>query len=102
METCNIEKISADVVEIKQDIREIKDDVREHMSRTAANEARIEIMEEFVKASSVQAQDNFKAMLQSNKDNQDALNKQIKLLLGVFTGMAALAGAFVALFQYLN
>ncbi len=38
-------------------------------------------------------QANFTAMLQSNKDNQAALNRQLKIALGVFGAIALLIGA---------
>ena len=101
-ENCICDKIKDDVVEIKVDLKEVRVDLNAHMSRSAASEARLDIMEDFVKQANEQSQKNFDAMLLSNRDNQEALNKQIKLLLGVFTGMAALVGAFVTLFQYLN
>jgi biotin-(acetyl-CoA carboxylase) ligase len=89
-------RIAQDINEIKGDIREIKADLSEHMSRTAANEARIELMEEFTKQAMTNQQENFKAMLQSNKDNQAALNRQLKIALGVFAALASLIGAFAA------
>lgn len=91
-----IEAIEAKIDDIKEDIGEIKGDLREHMSRTAANEARIEIMEDFAKTALQTQQENFKAMLQSNKDNQAALNRQLKIALGLFAALAALVTAFSA------
>lgn len=85
-----------DIQEIKGDIKDIKVDLSEHMSRTAANEARIEMMEEFAKTALINQQANFNAMLKSNKDNQAALNRQLKIALGVFAAIAALVTALAA------
>jgi hypothetical protein len=86
-----------DIAEIKQDIREIKGDLSDHMSRTTASEARLDVMEEFLKAAMLNQQENFKAMLQAGKDAQLALNRQLKISLGVFAGLAALVTALLEL-----
>jgi hypothetical protein len=86
-----------DIAEIKQDIREIKSDLSEHMARTAAGEARLEVMEEFLKTAISSQQENFKAMIQAGKDSQLALNRQLKISLGVFAGLAALVTALLEL-----
>ena len=88
-----------DIKEIKADIKEIKADLAAHMQRTAVNEARVEMMEEFIKSAMTTQQENFKAMLQSNKDNQVALGKQLKIILGIFSGLATLLAGFAAFFK---
>jgi len=85
-----------DITEMKQDIREIKLDLSQHMSRTAASEARLEVMESFVQKSLDVQQSNFKDMLQASKDNQAALNRQLKIALGLFAALSVLVGAFAA------
>ena len=90
-----------DIAEIKTDIREIKLDLKEHMQRTAASEARIEIMENFVKESVENTQANFTTMVQVTRDNQAALANQLKIALGVITGLATLVAAFVGVLKYL-
>jgi hypothetical protein len=54
------------------------------------------MMEDFAKTALQTQQENFKAMLQSNKDNQAALNRQLKIALGLFAALAALVTAFSA------
>jgi hypothetical protein len=54
-------------------------------------------MEEFLKAAMLNQQENFKAMLQAGKDAQLALNRQLKISLGVFAGLAALVTALLEL-----
>ncbi len=91
---CN-EVLKEDISEIKGDIRSIKEDLNQHMSRTAASEARLEVMETFIQKSMEIQQSNFKDMLQSSKDNQAALNRQLKIALGIFAALAVLVGALV-------
>lgn len=84
-----------DIKIIKKDIAEIKNDLKDHMSRTALNEKRIELMEDFATKALDNQHSNFKAMLQSNKDNQTAMNKQLKIALGVFAALAIFISALV-------
>jgi hypothetical protein len=85
-----------DIAEIKQDIKDIKADVSEHIRRTAASEGRLEVMETFVQKSLDVQQSNFKDMLQASKDNQAALNRQLKIALGLFAALSVLVGALAA------
>jgi hypothetical protein len=85
-----------DIHEIKEDIREIKDDLAEHMARSAACEARQDMLEDFAKQAMSNQQENFKLMLASNEKNQAALNKQLKIALGVFAALASLVTAAAA------
>jgi DNA anti-recombination protein RmuC len=99
MKECEgLNTVKDDLKEIKCDIKEIKTDLATHMSRTALNEQRIEHMEEFAKAAMDSSQKNFELMLQSNKDSLAAQNRQLKIILGVFAGLAALVTAFAAFF----
>jgi hypothetical protein len=91
-----------DVKIIKQDIAEIKADLRDHMSRTLLNEKRIELMEDFATKALDNQQSNFKDMLKSNKENQTALNRQLKISLGVFAALAVLIGAMVPIISAIN
>jgi cob(I)alamin adenosyltransferase len=94
--SCDIQDVKEDITEIKSDIREIKQDLATHMSRTNLNEQRIEHMEEFAKSALVSQQENFRLMLQSNKDNQTAMNRQLKIVIGVFAALATLVTAFAS------
>ncbi len=91
-----------DVKIIKQDIAEIKADLRDHMSRTLLNEKRIELMEDFATKALDNQQSNFKDMLKSNQENQTALNRQLKISLGVFAALAVLIGAMVPIISAIN
>lgn len=102
-------ELADNIKEIKQDIREIKIDLSEHMSRTAANEARVQMMEDFIKESMANQQKNFDSMLANSKDNIAAmalsakeatlsLNRQLKISLGIFAALAILVGAFAKFF----
>jgi septal ring factor EnvC (AmiA/AmiB activator) len=88
-----------DIAEIKQDIREIKSDLSEHMSRTAAGEARLEVMEEFLKTALGNQQENFRLMLDANERSMIQYSRQLKVALGVFAGLAGLVTALVAFLQ---
>jgi hypothetical protein len=90
------EGLKGDIAEIKQDIKDIKADVSEHIRRTAASEGRLEVMETFVQKSLDCQQSNFKDMLQASKDNQAALNRQLKIALGLFAALSVLVGALAA------
>jgi len=91
-----IESIKEDTVEIKDDIREIKTNLSEHMARTAANEARLELMENFVRGNIENQQKNFELMLKANKETLTQFNRQQKVLLGIFAALAILVSAFLA------
>jgi hypothetical protein len=54
------------LVEIKQDIREIKENLSEHMARTAANEAQLEILRNFIREQPNMF-DRFERMDKTNK-----------------------------------
>jgi hypothetical protein len=95
-QTKTIDRIEEKLDEVKEDIGEIKGDLREHMSRTLANEKRIELIEDITTKALDNSQKNLEAILRANKDNQVALNKQLKLALGVFAGLAALVSALAA------
>jgi hypothetical protein len=94
---CGTAEIKEDIAEIKGDIKEIKVDLSNHMSRTSANEARLELMENFIIAQSKENQALVKQMGQqliSQVDKQSTQsNKQLKLTLGLFTALAVLIGA---------
>jgi|688.fasta_scaffold1172353_2 hypothetical protein len=85
------------ILEIKSDIKDIKENLSEHMARTAANEARLELMEKYVMEQSKENQTLVKQMGQqliSQVDKQASQsNKQLKLTLGLFTALAVLIGA---------
>jgi hypothetical protein len=84
------------VREIKQDIKEIKNDLSQHMARTAASEARLEVMEDFVMKQTELSQKNFETMVNCNEKTLKQYNKQMKILLGVFAALATLVGALAA------
>lgn len=88
--------INADVSSIKVDIKEIQKNLCEHMSRTAANEIRVEIMEKFVEETMENQQKNFDAILKANAENVKALNDQLKISLGVLAGIATIITAIAA------
>jgi hypothetical protein len=94
-----IDALKGDLTEIKGDIRAIKEDLANHMSRTAASEARLEVMETFLQKSMDIQQSNFKDMLLASEKNQNALNRQLKIALGVFAALAILVGALVPFLQ---
>ncbi len=85
--------IQQDLKEIREDISEIKQDLREHMTRTKHNETRIEFMENFAQKALEAQQENFKDMLKSNKSHQDAQNRQLKIVIGIFAALATLVTA---------
>jgi DNA anti-recombination protein RmuC len=95
-QTKTIDRIEEKLDEVRDDISEIKGDLREHMSRTLANEKRIELIEDITTKALDNSQKNLEAILRANKDNQNALNKQLKIALGVFAGLAALVSALAA------
>ena len=90
-----IDVLKEDISEIKGDIKAIKEDVAEHISRTAASEARLEIMETFIQKSMDVQQSNFKDMLLASEKSQNALNRQLKIALGLFAAISVLVGALV-------
>lgn len=100
--TTELINMREDIRDIKADIGDIKTDLSEHMARTAASEARLEIMEAFVQKSLDCQQQNFSAMLQSSKDHQNALNKQLKIALGVVISLATLVAALVPFINSVN
>jgi len=82
--------------EIKEDIREIKQDLSVHMARTAASEARIEIMEQEVKESKNHRDAVLQIIVkQAEKARADQL-KTIKFTLGIFAAVATLVTALAA------
>jgi hypothetical protein len=88
----------SELSDLKQDIRDIKENLSQHMARTAASEARLEIMEDFTRSAMDNAQKNFTAMLESNEKNQNAMNRQLKIALGVFAALSTFVGALAAWF----
>ncbi len=103
----NISDIKEDIAEIKMDIKvdlkDVKQDLKDHMSRTAANENQVSVLEaqlavlkDFVKSAMDNQQKNFDAMLKSNASNQAALNKQLKIAMGILAGVAAIITALAA------
>ena len=94
-----IKEIRDDLKAIKSDIVEIKIDLATHIQRTHHNEKRIEMMEDFAKEALHTQQSNFKDMLKSNKDNQAALNRQLKIALTLFAALATFITAFSVFFH---
>lgn len=85
------------ILEIRSDIREIKEDLATHMSRTAANEARLELMESFVIN---QSKENQQLVMQMGEqlikqagDQAGQSNKQLKITLSLFTAISILIAA---------
>jgi hypothetical protein len=93
---CGTAEIKEDISEIKSDIKEIKEDLSQHMSRTAANEARLELMETFLQKQVETNNNTMQQFIEQSKQNSLALNKQLKLALGVFAALAALVTALAA------
>ena len=89
-------QIKEDISEIKSDIKEIKEDLSQHMSRTAANEARLELMETFLQKQVETNNMTMQQFIEQSKQNAVALNKQLKLALGIFAALAALVTALAA------
>jgi hypothetical protein len=89
----DIREIKDSIKAVNSDIVELKVDLATYMASTKANEQRIELMETFAKTALEAQQSNFKDMLRSNKDHQNALNKQLKLTIGIVTAIAGLITA---------
>jgi len=88
--------LKENISEIKEDIKEIKQDLNLHMQRTAANETRIEMMEEFVKTQATQQEKVLNIIVdQSEKARTDTM-KVIKISLGIFGALATLVTALAA------
>lgn len=85
-------EIKEDISEIKSDIKEIKSDLSQHMSRTAANEARLELMETFLQKQVETNNSTMQQFIEQSKQSAVALNKQLKLALGLFTAISVLIG----------
>jgi hypothetical protein len=90
------EGLKGDITEMKQDIREIKEDLSIHMSRTAASEARLEVMEELVKGQLDRNNQIIDKVFEQSDKNQAALNRQLKLSIGVFAAISVLVSALAA------
>jgi len=85
--------LSEDVKEIKSDIKDIKQDLSEHMSRTAANEARIAMMEDFMKTQTERNNAIMDRFIAQAEANNNGSAKLIKTTLGLFAALAILVGA---------
>lgn len=85
--------------EIKEDIKEIKQDINEHIRRTAAAEARIDMMEEFVKAQAASQEKVLNIIVQQAEKARIDQGNIIKITLGIFTAIAALVSALAAWFK---
>jgi polyhydroxyalkanoate synthesis regulator protein len=81
------------ILEIKSDIHDIKENLAEHMSRTAANEARLELMENFLQKQVETNNQTMQQFIEQSKENSTALNKQLKIALGLFSALAVLIAA---------
>lgn len=92
----NTASLREDITEIKQDIKEIKVDLAAHMSRTAASEARLEVMEDLVKGQLERNNQIIDKVFEQSDKNQAALNRQLKLSLGLFAAIATLITAIGA------
>lgn len=88
--------VKEDISEIKTDIREIKLDVAEHIARTAASEARLEVMEDLVKGQLERNNQIVDKVFEQSDKNQAALNRQLKISIGVFAAVATLVTALAA------
>jgi hypothetical protein len=89
---CGTAEIKEDISEIKSDIKEIKEDLSQHMSRTAANEARLELMENFLQKQVETNNQTMQQFIEQSKQSAVALNKQLKLALGIFAALSILVG----------
>jgi chromosome segregation ATPase len=92
----NCANLKDDIQEIKEDIKEIKADLSQHMARTAASEARLEVMEELVKNQLSRNNEIIDKVFDQSDKNQKALNKQLMISIGVFSAIAALVTALAA------
>jgi hypothetical protein len=90
---CGTAELKEDITEIKADIRDIKEDLSVHMSRTAANEARLELMENFLQKQVETNNQTMQQFIEQSKENATALNKQLKIALGLFSALAILIAA---------
>lgn len=81
------------ILEIKSDIRDIKENLAEHMSRTAANEARLDLMENYFQKQAEVNNQTMQQFIEQSKQNATALNRQLKFALGLFSAIAILVGA---------
>jgi hypothetical protein len=92
----DIQFVASCMKEIKEDIKLIKQDLSVHMARTAASEARIEIMEQEVKESKNHRDAVLQIIVkQAEKARVDQL-KTIKFTLGIFAAIAALVTALAS------
>jgi polyhydroxyalkanoate synthesis regulator protein len=83
----------SDIQEMKMDIRDIKENLSEHMARTAANEARLELMESYFQKQAEVNNQTMQQFIEQSKQNAAALNRQLKFALGLFSAIAILVGA---------
>lgn len=91
-----IESIKEDTQEIKADMKDVKADLAEHMARTAKNETRIEMMENFVMKQADNQQENFKMMMEQNQNTLAKFNRQAVIMITIFTGISGLITALAA------
>jgi septal ring factor EnvC (AmiA/AmiB activator) len=92
----DIQEIKEDTRAIKADIDAIKEDVAEHIARTAALEARQGMFEQFLGKLVDSQQKNFESIVMANEKNQSAMNRQLKISLGVFAALSALVSGLAA------
>ena len=85
--------VREDIGEIKSDIKEIKTNLSEHMSRTAASEARLDLMETFIKGQTTQNNETMDRFITMAEKNAIAQSRLIKTTLGIFAALAILVGA---------
>lgn len=92
----NCASLREDITEIKADIKDIKADVAEHIRRTALSEGRLELMEDLVKGQLERNNEIIDKVFAQSATNQEALNRQLKLSLGLFAAIATLITAIGA------
>jgi hypothetical protein len=69
------------------------------MSRTAASEARLEVMEELVKGQLERNNQVIDKVFEQSDKNQAAMNRQLKIVIGV---VAAVSGLVTALASWIS
>ena len=90
--------LKEDIQEIKSDMKDVKKDLSAHMARTAASEARIEIMEAFVQQSMETQKQNFTQLITIQENNQKSMLSQLKISIGFISGIVSLISAFALWF----
>lgn len=92
MSTLEFTEIKSDIREIKTDINDMKLNLAEHMSRTAASEARLDLMEGFIRGQTTQSNETMDRFITMAEKHALAQARLIKSTLGIFAAISILVG----------